>query len=189
MQRAAELSKFRVPRDAAGREDESDGRRDVPGALRMHGRIRTLTEGLAMAFGIVWILLWTLFLGTIVHQSADARGLSDTETAVGIVAGNLAWICGAILAVIHVVAIMRSRYVGALIAAAAPLVAGWAASQGPHVASTRFGPVLTPGLAVGTAAALMLATAGIAYALHRLRHPRRSLRGARNTHRTPPLPA
>ena len=155
----------------------------------MREGIRNLVKGLVLAFGVVWLLLTFLLLGSLVLQASDARNLSETGASIGDTTGGAVWASGAVLVATYALAVIRGRYLIALVSAVVPLVGTWVASQGPFVASQRSGPVLALGVAVGLAAALVLAAGGASWALWEQRHPERSRRHASQAHRIPPLRA
>lgn len=155
----------------------------------MREAIRTVADGLALAFGIVWILLTVLFVGCLVRLSSEAQNLTESASLAGVIAGMVVWVCGGPLVVSYAVAIMRGWYIVALVAAVALLIGMWAVCCGPVVASDVHGSVLAVRFAVGVAFACVSVSGAIGWVLHG--HP--SLR--RNRYRTshsrwkPPLPA
>ena len=155
----------------------------------MREEIRDFVGGLALAFGVVWILLAMLLLGCLVLQSSAAQNLSETESLVGVIAGSVVWVCGGVFVATYALAMMRGRYLVGLVAAVVPLLGIWVASRGPFVAADLHGPVPTLGLAVGLASVLVVVAGGLSWTLYEWRHPRRSPRYTSHSHRVPPLPA
>lgn len=129
----------------------------------MREGIRNLGEGLALAFGVVWLLLATLLLGSLIVQSTATQNLSDTGTSIGVVAAGAVWACGGVFVVIYALAIMRGRYLIALVAGGVSLIGIWIASRGPLVATDRHGPVPTLELTVAIAAAIVLVAGGLGW--------------------------
>lgn len=177
-----------MPIAAEMRHDEGGRRCLIAGVMQMREGIRTVAAGFAMAFGIVWLLLVMLFLGSLVLRSAEARNLTDTQALIGVIAGVVVWVCGVVLVVAYAVSIVRKRYGPALVAGVAPLIGMYVTARGPINDTEYADPVLTVGYAVAAASTVVLVTGVIGWALRERRHTRRVRGHWPNSHWVPPIP-
>jgi hypothetical protein len=156
--------------------------------MQMREGIRTVVAGFAMAFGIAWLVLAMLFLGSLVLRSSEARNLANNQVLIGVIAGFVVWVCGVVLVVAYAVSIVRERYGPALVAGAAPLIAMYVTARVPINDTEYADPVLTVGYAVAAAFTVVLVTGAIGWALSERRHARWVSRHSPNSRWVPPIP-
>ena len=141
-----------------------------------------------MAFGVVWLLLSTLYLGCVVVQSSEPSSLTDTHRVFAVVAGCAVWVCGVVLVMTFVVSMVRERYVLATFALVAPLVGSYAESHAATAGPGFYRPVLSVGSAVVMATVAVAVASAVRRALYRDRWVHHAGSHGRYTHRGPPIP-